>query len=322
MQAEVGSGVGAGDAQRSAAPGVGARLAERDAKGARVSVIIPHYNDLERLDRCLDALVRQTLVRDSFEIIVADNMSPQGIDDVRRVVNDRAKVIVARERGAGPARNAGVAESQGEVLAFIDSDCLPHAQWLEAGLEGLQDFDFVGGRVDVFVEGGGQPNAAEAFERAFAFDFKTYIQRKGFTGSGNMFCPRSIFDAVGGFRSTVSEDVEWSHRARGLGYRLGYCQNAIVGHPARADWAQLRGKWHRVNRESFALSGRAGFGRVRWVLKALALPASAVAHTPKVLFSGRLESGRERLLALYMLYRLRLWRFQDALHLAVGGGTH
>jgi GT2 family glycosyltransferase len=276
-----------------------------------VSVIIPHYQDLTGLQRCLEGLERQTLPRGEFEIVVADNNSPIGEAAVAAVVTPHGRLVTCLEKGAGPTRNAAVAASTGEVLAFIDSDCQPHPEWLENGLKGLADFDFVGGRVDVLVDDPQRKSGAEAFEAVFAFDFDTYINKKGFTGAGNMMCPRSLFEAVGGFSNRVSEDVEWSRRAVAAGFRLGYVHNAVVGHPARRTWDELQAKWRRVNLETFLLHLKSGKGRVRWLLRCAALPASAVVHTPKVLFSKRLSSTRERLLALGVLYRIRFWRLLD-----------
>lgn len=284
----------------------------------RVSVIIPHYEDLEALDTCLAALGRQTFPAKDFEIVVADNNSPSGAERVEQVIAGRARMVVVTEQGAGPARNGGVAASTGEILAFIDSDCVPEPDWLEAGVAALADHDFVGGRVDVLVDDPSRPTPTEAFERVFAFNFEDYILRKGFTGSGNLFVTRAVFDNVGGFRSGVSEDHEWSLRARGLGFRLGYAPEAAVGHPARRSWAELRAKWVRVNRETYLLMRESGQGRTRWLLRTLAMPLSALAHTPKVLRTEKLGSGKARLGALAILYRLRLWRFIDGHRLLFG----
>src|SRR5688572_18224951 len=91
----------------------------------QVSVIVPHYGDLANLDRCLSALVRQTYPRERFEIVVADNGSPQGEAAVLQAIAGRARLTIVAEKGAGPARNGGVAVSQGRILAFTDADCRP-----------------------------------------------------------------------------------------------------------------------------------------------------------------------------------------------------
>ena len=51
-------------------------------KDIQVSVIVPHYNDLEALDRCLSGLTAQTFPAEQVEIIVADNMSEVGLEAV------------------------------------------------------------------------------------------------------------------------------------------------------------------------------------------------------------------------------------------------
>jgi glycosyltransferase involved in cell wall biosynthesis len=210
-----------------------------------VSVVVPHFNDLVGLDLCLSGLRRQTYPESAYEIIVADNASPQGPAAVSAVIGDRARLVVVPEKGAGPARNGGAALAGGEILAFIDSDCRPDPDWLTQGVEALGACDFVGGRVEVLVDDVHRMTASEAFERVFAFDNEAYVTRKGFSVSANLFCPRALFDAVGGFAVGVSEDVDWCHRALKAGYRIGYAPRAVIGHPARRTWTDLLKKWRR-----------------------------------------------------------------------------
>lgn len=285
-----------------------------------VSVIIPHYRDLRGLALCLASLQRQTYPRELIEVVVADNASPEGPEAVADVISGRARLIVVEEKGAGPARNGGVAASDGEVLAFIDSDCVAEPAWIEEAVKALPAFDFIGGRVRVLVEDPQSITPVEAFERVFAFDFKTYIEKKRFTGAGNLICSRRVFDAVGGFRTGVSEDVEWSRRAQECGFRLGYAPRAVVGHPARRSWPELLAKWRRINIETFGLSARGPLGRARWLAKALLMPASAVVHSAKVMTSPELRSPRERWRAMGVLFRLRLWRLGDAVRLLLSEG--
>ncbi|WP_337188859.1 glycosyltransferase [Phenylobacterium sp.] len=280
-----------------------------------VSVIMPHYQDLGGLEIGLAALDAQTYPKDRFEIVIGDNNSPAGLAAVEAVVRGRARIVVITEKGAGPARNGAVAASRGDVLAFIDSDCVAEPQWLEEGVKALDRFDLVGGRVRVLVSDPERMTPAEAFERVFAFDFKTYIEKKGFTGAGNMFCRRPLFDRVGAFGVGLSEDVDWSRRAVATGARLGYVPAAAIGHPARVTWEQLSGKWRRINAETFGLMAGQRSQRSRWLVRNLLMPLSAVAHTPKVLTSPELNTVGQRLSAIGMLYRLRLWRLWDALTL-------
>ena len=139
---------------------------------------------------------------------------------MRELVGARGRVVEVTERGAGPARNAGVRASRGEVLAFIDSDCRPDRRWLEEGLAGLRFSDFVGGRVDVLVEDPRRMTAVEAFESVFAFQNERYVKRRGFTVTASMFVSRSAFDAVGPFENGVPGGYRLV--SQGAGQRVSY----------------------------------------------------------------------------------------------------
>jgi GT2 family glycosyltransferase len=287
-------------------------------KSPKVSVIVPHYRDLPGLDACLTLLQGQSFPRNDYEIVVADNASPEGEAAVADVIAGRARLVIVPERGAGPTRNGGVASSTGVILAFTDCDCRPAPEWLSEGVRALERHDIVGGAMQVLVEDEDRLTGAEAFERVFAFRNKMYVERKRFTVTANLFCRRAVFDAVGGFGAGVSEDVDWSHRALAAGYTLGYAPKALVGHPARRNWDDLVKKWRRTNMETFGLTGRTATGRLRWLVRSFALPASAFAHTPQVLLDPVLLSMRHRWLALCTLYRLRFWRFGHAMTLLIG----
>ena len=217
---------------------------------AHVSVIVPHFDDLARLGTCLAALDAQDF-RD-VEVIVADNGSPSGEAAVAAVIEGRATLVIAVERGAGAARNAGVAAASGQILVFTDADCIPDPGWLAAGVAALDHADLVGGAMVVSVADEAAPTPIEAFERVFAFDNRAYVA-KGFSVTANLFTRRDVFDAIGGFRANVSEDADWCLRARDAGYRIAYAADAIVAHPARRTWPELTRKWDRLVRESAAL---------------------------------------------------------------------
>jgi glycosyltransferase involved in cell wall biosynthesis len=274
-----------------------------------VSVIIPHYNDLANLERCMSLLAAQTLPRDEFEVVVADNNSRCGIDEVQRVCEGVARVVLAPIQGAGAARNAAVEASRGRSLAFIDSDCRPAPDWLEHGLAALAGAEIVGGRVDVDVEDPADPTGVEAFEKVFAFNFKRYIEELGFSGSGNMFVTREIFDRVGGFRGEVAEDADWGGRAVAAGYRFRYAPDVAVSHPARRTWPELTQKWRKASSEAFAAASERPNGRALWFLRNFAVLASPFVHWVAVAQSNKLQNAQQRLKAIGVLFRIRFWRF-------------
>ena len=275
-----------------------------------VSVIIPHYNDLRGLAICLDALEKQSFPGE-FEIVVADNRSMVGIEAVRAVAGERARVVDAPVQGAGPARNAAVEQARAPFLAFIDSDCVAEPAWLSEGIAALQDYDIVGGQVTIVVGHSGEPSGTEAFEAVFAFDNKKYIEKKNFSGSGNLFCPREVFDRAGPFRTGVSEDMEWCHRAISQGFSLGFAPLAEVGHPPRRNWSELVTKWRRINRESYGVMVEKPGGRLLWLLRTWLLLPSIPVDLWRILRTERLHSVAARLRACGTLTRIRLWRFAN-----------
>ncbi|TFL17133.1 glycosyltransferase family 2 protein [Jannaschia formosa] len=273
----------------------------------RFAVIIPHYDDPVRLTRCLEALEPQG--RDDVECVVVDNASPAGLDGVRARF-PWARVLVEPTRGAGPARNRGVAETAAPWLLFVDADCVPAPDWLEVARRLATDPGIVrGGRVDVFDETPPPRSGAQAFETVFAFDMEGYVRRKGFLGSGNLLVARETFAAVGPFGSVeISEDVDWSRRAAAAGFALAYARDLAVAHPTRADWPALAAKWRRTTREGRGLAARGGTRmRAAWALRALAMPLSVPVHAPRVLRHPALSRG-EKARALLVLLRLRLAR--------------
>jgi exopolysaccharide biosynthesis WecB/TagA/CpsF family protein len=293
--------------QAGSADSEGTNLQHSFGDTARISVIIPHFNDLAGLALCIEALRRQTWPRDRMEVIIADNNSSCGLDIVKRVA-EGYHVVLAPVQGAGPARNAGVAACNGNILAFIDSDCVPSSEWLVEGVRALQHHDFVGGEVRVTAKDSRFPTPVEAWEIVFGFNFKRYILVEGYTGSGNMFVTRKVFDHVGGFLNGLSEDMEWSFRARQLGYRLGYAPCAVVAHPARREWHELLGRWRRVIREHYLLACTERLGRAKWVLRIVAMPLSAIPHIGLIVESDRLPTVAAKVSAMAILLRHRFWR--------------
>ncbi|RKF12390.1 glycosyltransferase family 2 protein [Roseovarius spongiae] len=280
-----------------------------------IAIIIPHYNDVVRLERCLAALTANDLA--GCEVIVVDNGSTRPLDGVRAGFPD-VRFVTEPEKGAAAARNRGVRETTAPRLMFIDADCVAAPDWVRVGRAVADRADLVGGRVEVFDETPPPRSGAEAFEAVFAFDFRHYIEVQGFSGTGNLITRRDVFEDVGPFRGGVSEDRDWSFRATARGYRLIYEDGLRVGHPSRRDWPALRGKWRRITQEMFGQTGGGAGARLKWALKGLMMPVSILAHLPRVLRSPALSGPRERWRAALTLIRLRFTRMVWMLRQAVG----
>ena len=294
---------------RAGATGVADVTGAASGGTPEIAVVIPHYEDPARLARCLEALAREDLL--GVEVVVVDNASPTAPPpDALKAAHPQVRFLVEAEKGAAAARNRGVASTRAPNLLFIDADCVPCPGWIAAARRAIGTAPLVGGHVGTFDETPPPRSGAEAFEAVFAFNFKDYIERKGFSGAGNLLTTRAVFDAVGGFRGGVSEDVEWTRRAVAAGHPLIYRADMAVVHPTRQDWEALERKWRRMTGEMWALhrESRGPGARLHWAGRALLMPASALAHLPRVLRSDRLASGAERRRAAATLLRLRIAR--------------
>ena len=280
------------------------------------AVIIPHYNDALRLERCLSALTAGGI--DGAEVVVVDNGSTQPLDAIRATF-PMVRFLIETEKGAAAARNCGVRETTAPLLVFIDADCIPAPDWLAMARKVAPRADLIGGRVDVFDETSPPRSGAEAFEAVFAFNFRNYIEVQGFTGAGNLVTRRDVFEDVGDFVNGVSEDRDWSMRAVAKGYRLIYEDGMVVSHPSRSDWPALRHKWRRLTSELCASNGFSARDRLRWGLRGLAMPVSALAHLPRIFTSPQLASPGERLRAAATLIRLRGLRMVWMVRQSLGG---
>lgn len=211
-----------------------------------VCVIIPVFNDQEQLPLCLESLLEQNY-EGQISVVVVDNRST---DRTREVVSRFPDVILLQElqkQSSYAARNRGISNTDEDIIAFIDSDCIADRDWLSQLVNCvLAGNDIVGGEVKVRVSD--PPNLVELYDRFTAFRQKVYIQKGGFSGAGNLMVRRSIFDEIGMFNPELvsNGDAEFGQRARQKGYCVKYCENAVVFHPARSSFLQLFRKQVRV----------------------------------------------------------------------------
>ena len=89
----------------------------------KISVIIPVFNVEQYLEQCLDSVLNQTL-REIEVICVDDGSTDSSLDILQEYAarDKRLQIIKQKNKGAGAARNAGLAVAKGEYLHFLDSD--------------------------------------------------------------------------------------------------------------------------------------------------------------------------------------------------------
>ena len=288
-----------------------------------VSVVIPHLNQPEHLGRCLASLTRQSFDLDRAEIIVVDNGSTELPTEICAAFPG---VILIQEAtpGPGPARNLGVSQSRGQILAFIDADCTADPGWLAAIAAVLNRPDYaqiIGGDVRIARRDPDRPTMLEAYESIYAYRQEEYITRQGYSGTGNLAIRREVYDAVGPFCGIErAEDHDWGQRATRLGFEIRYVPEMIVYHPARRSFDELRVKWDRHISHTFAEDAQGFSGRLHWLGRAMAVAGSPLFEALRILTSRRVATRRERWMAASILVRIRLYRAGRMLAALGGGG--
>jgi glycosyltransferase involved in cell wall biosynthesis len=151
------------------------------------SAVVPTLGDESKLLPLLDALSRQTISRERFEVLISfDGAEPSdAVRDRLRGLGARAIVLPAR-RGPGAARNAGAREARGRWLAFTEDDCVPAADWLARAAERIERDAALQGLEGETVTPNGRPvRRRDGVE-------PTYIPT-------NLFVARALFERMGGY---------------------------------------------------------------------------------------------------------------------------
>jgi glycosyltransferase involved in cell wall biosynthesis len=221
-----------------------------------VSVIVPVRDGAHHLRLLLDALDRQTIDRESFEVVIADDGSAEPPLDFA-TGDGHVKVLVGPATNSFAARNRAVAVSVGEILAFCDSDCIPEPEWLERGLAAVEEADLVAGYIRFIL-----PEKRTIWTLV---DMDTSKNQQALVAAGlaetaNLFVTRAAFDRVGGFMEIDNGygDYDLVERCVASGCALRFAVDAIVWHPTRQTAASvLRAHW--VYSRSYAeFQGRRG----------------------------------------------------------------
>jgi GT2 family glycosyltransferase len=252
----------------------------RKSPGLQASVVVPFYERQDQLDRLLAGLDLQTLPPSSFEVVIADDGS-----SVEPRVGDRDfATTVVRQSDEGfrlaAARNLGSTAAVGDVLVFLDQDCVPAPDYLEKVLSVTTtpwdltvghrlhaDLDgWTGEAVRGWLRGDGEPPELldepewllDGYERTADLtrpDDRAYQLVIGAVTS----ISRHLHEELGGFDETFraygGEDWDYGHRAVVAGAEMRWLADAVVWHdgpdlPGRGDLTSTK------NAETIALARR------------------------------------------------------------------
>ena len=179
-----------------------------------ISIITPMYNSALYIGRMIQALKDLDYPQEKLEIIIIDNGSADNSVDIVRERGLSCRVMEGAS--ISKMRNAGAELATGEVLAFIDSDCLVRSDWAKKAIE------FIAG--DVGIVGGyyGLGDSPGWIEKTW-FELKKDISGNvSFVSAGNMVLTAKVFSEVGGFDDNVEtgEDWDFCQRVIAAGYRV------------------------------------------------------------------------------------------------------
>lgn len=292
-----------------------------------VSVIIPTYNDHDRLTRCLDMLHRQTYPESLTEILVVDNGSDTMINlDPSRY--PLVKLLNESTRGSYAARNTGISAARGDILAFTDADCVPESEWIAHGVQALRDNSDVGiicGKIEVFPKISNKPTIYEHYDRLFGFQQEYWARHFKYGACANIFTYRAVMNEVGFFNPLLMSlgDSEWCVRATKQGHKLIYSDKPLVRHPARASFNALMNKtlrttggvYETINKQDH----RKHVSSKRSIFMRLIKPNN---HSIQIIFNDKtIPSLFKKLMVLVLGVSLRVCRIYENIRLTSGAGS-
>lgn len=214
----------------------------------KLSVVVCTYNRAGLLEGCLKSLAEQSADISGYEVIVVDNNST---DKTQEVANSFIKkypnfrYVKEPEQGLSHARNRGVKEARGEIVAFIDDDAIAEKNWLSAILFAFEDpsISCIGGRIELLWLAERPDWLTDDFA-AYLGLFDRGERRKTLTfpdcpRGGNMAYRKIIFDRIGNFAETLgrvgnslisNEEIEFCFRIEKAVMKSVFIPDALVYH--------------------------------------------------------------------------------------------
>jgi glycosyltransferase involved in cell wall biosynthesis len=224
-----------------------------------ISVIIPTHNNRPVLRRALEALLRQTLPADQYEIVIVDDGSTDGTAEMIEQFRGSARIqyVAQANRGRAAARNVGARAARGRILVFLDSDF-----WAVPELLAEHHKHYPPGTSEIGVQGASRAHP-DAVATPFMRARETYLEvPPGPPGrislfrisTRNLSLVKSDFLAVGGFDEAFGgygwEDIELAWRLRARGVRFSYEPRATGDHYQIQDLEGLRKKMREGGRSA------------------------------------------------------------------------
>ena len=166
----------------------------------QVSVIVPFHNSERYLRQCIEGLVSQSYPPDRFEILMINNNSADSSAEIVRQY-PRIRLLSEPRQGAYAARNRGLREARGEIIAFTDADCIPSDRWLQEIAAAME-------RSDIGIVLGNRQIGDNSFllsllaayeHEKHKYVFTNDVKELYYGHTNNMAVRRNLFDELGPF---------------------------------------------------------------------------------------------------------------------------
>jgi len=200
-----------------------------------VSIVIPVLNGERTIEGCLSSLLRMDYPVERREIIMVDNGSTDRTTEI--IKSYPVKYLCEPRRGPSFARNRGIEESGGELVAFTDADCLVSTGWLRELVRGFET-EGIGGVAGEILPFPPKTPSERYAARIRHLSPGRYLRRETFpfAVTANLAFLREIFEKVGLFDTTSprgGESTDFCTRFFRTGLRLHLAQKAVVFHRHR-----------------------------------------------------------------------------------------
>ena len=201
-----------------------------------VSIVIPTYNRISILQKCLFALENQKLNKNvgNYEIIVVDDGSTDTTTSwIRKNKEILPHVVLYEQKHGGPAlgRNLGVIKSKYEIIIFIDSDLIVLDDFIVCHVDKLLSF-FKKNNKKCFTYG--SVINTSNFQNPQSEKYKLLDNSFAYFATGNVAISKELIMSVGLFDTSFSlygwEDLELGERLKKIGTKLIKCPNAVGYH--------------------------------------------------------------------------------------------
>lgn len=200
-----------------------------------VSIIIPVLNAEAKIEPVLIAIKQQSYPFEWVEVLMIDNGST---DQTAQKIKEATGVTYLAEteiQNPYAARNRGFEKATGDLMVLLDINCTPVPEWLEAGVERLQndEVDLVGGDYEFLFSD--EETLGEWYDSLLFLDMEKLIERGRSCAGGNLFFKRKVLDAIGPFPEDQrsGSDLYWTKKASNHGFNLVFEPRAKASYAAR-----------------------------------------------------------------------------------------